>query len=135
MQYCSIEVYITRFCWAMSPRARVAASYPTFNQHTFRPWEIYPFGLKFLISKLGQQAEILALWYTFPSTTRKMAYGQPQHLTRTEKISFIWCWLWRMLLQAETGYLPGYFCSTWESVDFMVFWILKVGNESFRVRW
>ena len=53
----------------------MALSHLIFNLHIFRSWEIYPFGLKFLISKSGQQAEILALWYTFLSTTRKWHTG------------------------------------------------------------
>ena len=45
------------------------------------------------------------------------------------------CWSERIPFRAETGYPLDYFCSTWESIGFMVFWILKVGNgESFRVR-
>ena len=87
MQYCSIEVYITRFCWAMSPRARVAASYPTFNQHTFLPCEIWHLELEPLFLKLGQQAKVSAECY-FPSAAEKMAHGWTQCVTGGRKNLF-----------------------------------------------
>ena len=61
-------------------------SHPAFNLHTFRPWESCPSGLKFLIFKSGQQAQILPWWYIFSRAAGKMVHRLPQRVTGVRKI-------------------------------------------------
>ena len=63
-------------------------SHPAFNLHTFRPWESCPSGLKFLIFKSGQQAQILPWWYIFSRTAEKMAHGCTQCVIEDRKNLF-----------------------------------------------
>ena len=52
-----------------------------------------------------------------------------------KKNLFNCCWSGRIPFRAKMCYSPEYSSFIWESIGFMVFWILKVGNgESFRVR-
>ena len=125
-----------RFCQLRCFGHQGSESHPAFNLHTFRPWESCPSGLKFLIFKSGQQAQILPWWYIFSRAAGKMVHRLPQRVTRVRKIFLTVVGQEEYHLGRKRVIPPDYFCSTWESVNFTVFWILKVGNgESFRVRW